>query len=203
MLNRRALLRRAAVLTGGALAAPLALGVLQSCERDAAAGTAFEPQYFTREEADFISAYVDTLLPRTDTPGGLDVGVDRFIDRVMAATAGPRPAQPEGMTADILAFDDAARAKYGRPFAQLTTGERGERFAAAEQRSARYNPQVWGTTVGEQPPVDFYRSFKSFVLWGYLSSETIGTEVLNYDPVPGAYDGDIALASVGGRAWSL
>ena len=57
--------------------------------------------------------------------------------------------------------------------------------------------------MGEQPPVGFYRSLKSMVLWGYLSSEQIGTEVLVYDPVPGEYDGDYPLSETGGRSWSL
>lgn len=200
MLNRRELLRRASWLTGGALAAPAMLALLQSCGQDTS--PTFEPAYFTHAEASFVTAYVDTLLPRTDTPGGLDVGVDRFIDKVMAA-AGPRGTDPDEMAKGILEMEEAANKLHGVTFADLDATKRGELFAAAEERSPRYNPQVWGTAVGEQPPIDFYRSFKSMVLWAYLSSETIGTEVLNYDPVPGEYNGDIALASVNGRAWSL
>ncbi len=200
MLNRRELLRRASWLTGGALAAPAMLAILQSCKQEAKAS--FEPTYFTPAEAAFVTAYVDTLLPKTETPGGLDVGVDRFIDKVMAA-AGPRVDAPGDFGSGIRAIDEEASKLHGKAFAELDLAQRGELFAAAEQRSARYSPQVWGTAVGEQPPIDFYRSLKSMALWAYLSSETIATEVLNYDPVPGEYNGDIPLSSVNGRAWSL
>ena len=199
-MNRRSLLRNAAYLTGGFIAAPAALALLQSCNQEPELN--YEPRYFTDEEARFVRSYVDTLLPRTDTPGGLDVGVDVFIDKLMAETA-PKSDTPSDMELGIRAIEDEARKLHRRSFAELDDAQRAELFAAAEERSPRYNPQIWGTTVGEQPPIDFYRSFKSMVLWAYLSSETIATEVLNYDPVPGEYDGDIPLSSVGGRAWSL
>ena len=200
-MNRRDLLRNAAYLTGAAIAAPAALTLLQSCGKRGPE-LSYVPQYFNNDEVRFVRSYIDTLLPRTETPGGLDVGVDEFIDKFMAVLS-PKGEAPSDLERGIREMDDEARSIYGGAFADLDDAQRGELFAAAEQRSARYNPQVWGTTIGEQPPINFYRSFKSTVLWAYLSSETIATEVLNYDPIPGEYKGDIPLESVGGRAWSL
>ena len=201
MLDRREVLRRISWLAGGAVVAPSVLGFMQSCTPNKP-DLGWTPAFFTEDEARFVASYVDTLLPTTDTPGGLDVGVDRFIDKVMAAT------RPEGdpvdlpMNQGIAEFDAGAMKSFGKPFWELEQSQREQLFSEAE-KSPRYQPAVWGTAVGEQPPIGFYRSFKSMALWGYLSSEVIGTEVLNYDPVPGGYDGDIALSSVGGRAWSL
>ena len=203
MLNRRQVLQHISWLAGGAVVAPSVLGLLQSCTPDTP-DLGWAPEYFSEDEARFLSSYVDTLLPRTDTPGGLDVGVDRFIDKVMAA------ALPEGAEVDlespmhkgIVEFDGDATVQFGKPFWELEQRQREQLFSEAE-KSPRYQPAVWGTAVGEQPPIGFYRSLKSMALWGYLSSEQIGTEVLNYDPVPGGYDGDIALSDVDGKAWSL
>ena len=200
MLNRRDILRRISYLAGGVVVAPSVLGLMHSCTPDNQLD--WTPAYFTDEEARFVTSYVDTLLPTTDTPGGLDVGVDRFIDKVMAATT-PKGDEPSPMQAGILEFDDNARSQFGKVFWELEQDQRGQLFSEAE-KSPRYQPAVWGTAVGEQPPIGFYRSLKSMALWGYLSSEQVGTEVLNYDPIPGGYDGDIPLSSVeGGRAWSL
>ena len=207
MTSRREALRHLSWLAGVAAVPPAVLN-LSGCAPDPA-GADWTPQYFSAEEGRFLSAYVDTLLPRTETPGGLDVGVDRFIDRVMAASVPVNEQQTDGgnpekspMQLGMRDFDEDARAQYGKVFADLDDTQRGELFRAAEG-SPRFQPQVWGTAVGEQPPISFYRSLKSFALWAYLSSEQIGTEVLNYDPVPGEYDGDIPLSSVGGKAWSL
>ncbi|PHK98484.1 multidrug ABC transporter permease [Neolewinella marina] len=203
-MNRREVLRRISWLAGGAPlaigAAPAVLGLIQGCSREA--GLDWTPAFFSEEEARFITSYVDTLLPTTDTPGGLDVGVDRFIDKVMAATARREEGKPTPMQTGILEFDTNARTRFGKVFHELEADQRGQLFSEAE-KSPRYQPAVWGTAVGEQPPIGFYRSLKSMALWGYLSSEEIGTQVLNYDPVPGEYNGDIPLSSVGGRAWSL
>lgn len=200
MIDRRELLRRAGWLAGATLTAPALLGLLHSCVKED--GLDWEPRYFTADEARFLTAYVDTLLPRTDTPGGLDVNVHLFIDRMMAETAGPGE-EPSPMQTGILEFDEGSRTKYGKAFYELDGTQRGELFIAAEDLAPRYQPQVWGTAVGEQPPIGFYSSLKSMAQWAYLSSERIGTEVLNYDPVPGGYNGCIDLASVGGRAYSL
>ena len=200
-MHRRDVLRHLSYLSGVAITAPSLLVALQSCGRDEP-DLDWSPQYFTDDEARFVTAYVDTLLPRTDTPGGLDVGVPAFIDRVMAATAGEGD-EPSPLQTGILEFDEGARTQYGMPFSELDATQRDELFTAAEGVAPRYNPQVWGTAVGEQPPVGFYRSLKSMALWGYLSSEKIGTEVLHYDPVPGGYDGCVDLADLGGRAYSL
>lgn len=200
-MNRRTLLRSITFLTGTTLAGGSLMGVLQACKPDGPAPASWVPRFLKPEEARFLTAYVDTLLPRTTTPGGLDVGVDAFIDRVLDATVTDRsgniPLQ-DGM----LDFDADATRHFGRVFVELEAGQREQLFSEAE-KSPRYQPSVWGTAVGEQPPIGFYRSLKSMALWGYLSSEVVGTELMNYDPVPGEYDGDIALSSVGGRAWSL
>ncbi len=180
---------------------PSVLGLMQSCTPDTP-DLDWTPEFFTDGEARFITSYVDTLLPRTATPGGLDVGVDRFIDKVMAATTPADQRDDVPMRRGILDFDENARTRFGKVFYRLEAGQRAQLFSDSE-KSPRYQPAVWGTAVGEQPPIGFYRSLKSMALWAYLSSETIGTEVLNYDPVPGEYDGDIALSSVGGKAWSL
>ncbi len=203
MMTRRELLRQGAWITGGTFLAPTAaLSLLQACNQ--ADRRTWQASYFTPAEAAFVTAYVDTLLPRTSTPGGLDVNVDMFLDKVLAATSTPSTdGKPSFFLAGIAEFEASAKTQYGSPFSELDLDKRGALFAAAETKSPKYVAQVWGTAVGEQPPIDFYRSMKSMVLWGYLSSEKIGKEVLNYDPVPGGYDGDIDLASVGGRAWSL
>jgi len=72
----------------------------------------------------------------------------------------------------------------------------------AEAQSPTYNGSVWGTAVGKQADVGLYRSLKSIAIWAYFSSEKIGKEVLNYDPIPQAFLGCIPLAEVGNR-WTF
>ena len=48
-----------------------------------------------------------------------------------------------------------------------------------------------------------FRNLKQQTIAYYLSTEEVGTKFLNYLPVPGEYDGCIALDDVGGKAWAL
>jgi hypothetical protein len=48
-----------------------------------------------------------------------------------------------------------------------------------------------------------YLDFKQQTISYYLTSEVIGEKILNYLPVPGAYEPCIPLESVGGKIWSI
>lgn len=197
-MNRRAALRNTGLLAGASALTPAFLTLLQSCQ--AAPRLDWQPQFLSEGEAEFLAAFVDTLLPSTDTPGGLDVKADIFIDKVFAETYNEDGQRQ--VRADIAAFNENAEKQFGAPFADLSAEDRAKVFNAAEKASPKFNGQVWGTAVGEQEPVGFYRSLKSMVLWAYLTSEKVGKEVLRYDPIPGGYDGCLPLES-GDKAWTF
>lgn len=197
-MDRRNALKSAGVLAGTALAMPTLLSLLQACKHTPR--LEWQPLFFTEDEARLVGALADTLLPRTDTPGALDVKADLFIDTLIA-----RAYPPEGQAyfrAELEQFDAGCRAGHGAGFADLDPEGRKAVLTRAEQESGTFNRGVWGTAVGEQKPVGFYRSFKSLVLWAYFSSEEVGENILSYDPIPGAYHGCIPLSEVGNR-WSL
>lgn len=197
-MNRRDALRKTGLLAGATLTAPTLLALLQSCQSEPRID--WEPEFLTAEEAIFVSSFVDTLLPRTDTPGALDVKADIFMDKVWARTS--TAEGQEATRRNIAEFNASCRESHGNSFAELSAADRVAVCMAAETTSPTYNGGVWGTAVGKQEPVGFYRSLKSMVIWAYSTSESIGTEVLSYDPVPGEYIGCLPLNEVGNK-WSL
>ena len=197
-MNRRNALRQTGLLAGSTTLTPSLLALLQSCQ--ATPRLDWQPQFLTEDEALFLAAFVDTLLPRTDTPGALDVKTDMFMDKVFAETYNSEAQQQ--IRKNMADFNAEVIQQFGAPFAELSPADRSAVFQAAEADSGKFNGQVWGTAVGEQAPVGFYRSLKSMVLGAYLSSEEVGTKVLRYDPIPGDYDGCLPLDD-GGRMWSL
>lgn len=197
-MNRRNALRKTALLAGSAVAVPTLFSLLQSCKEQNR--LEWTPVFLGEDQARFISAFVDTLLPRTDTPGALDVKTDIFLDLVFAKTYDAK-AQ-ENVVAEINKFNEECKKSHGKVFADLKEEDRMAVFKNMEAVSPKFNPKVWGTAVGEQKPVGFYRSLKSMTLWSYFSSEEIGTKHLNYDPVPGEYRGCVPLSEIG-NTWSL
>ncbi len=197
-MNRRTALRRTGQIAGATALTPSLLALLNACQSEAHLD--WQPQFFSNEEARCISSLIDTILPRTDTPGALDVQVDRFIDKVIAETYSSEAQQH--IRSEIAQFNEKCKQLVGSTFADANEKERMKILQAAEAEAGTFNGAVWGTAVGEQKPVGFYRSIKAMALGAYLSSEKIGESVLSYDPVPGGYQGCIPVSEVGNR-WSL
>jgi len=197
-MDRRSALKKAGVLAGSAVAIPSFFSLLQSCKSENRLG--WQPLFFTEIEAKTIAAILDMILPRTDTPGALDVKSDIFIDKVIAKTY-DEEAQ-KNMRSEIAAFNSECEKNYGNTFIELNASDREKVLQAAEKNSGKFSPGVWGTAVGKQETIGFYRSIKSMAIWAYFSSEEIGKNVLAYDPVPGTYEPCIPL-SEGQNRWSL
>ncbi|MDI1323691.1 MAG: gluconate 2-dehydrogenase subunit 3 family protein [Algoriphagus sp.] len=197
-MNRRNALRKTALLAGSAVAAPTLLSLLQSCAKQDR--LTWTPQFLKEDQAMFISSFVDFILPKTATPGALDVKTDIFIDLVYAKMYDKQGQ--ENVVAEIEKFNADCKSTYGDVFAELSPEDKTACLKAAEAGSPKFNGKVWGTAVGKQEPVGFYRSLKSMAMWGYFTSEEIGKNVLNYDPIPGEYLGCIPLSDVG-NSWSL
>lgn len=197
-MNRRKALKNTGLLAGASVMIPSFLALLQSCSEEQRLD--WQPLFLDPEEAQFISKLVDMILPRTDTPGALDVKVDMFLDKVFAKTYNEE-AQKR-IRLDIAKFNADCKQTYGNVFTDLSSTDQIATLKAAEANSGKFNGSVWGTAVGKQEPVGFYRSIKSMALWAYFSSEEIGEKVLSYDPIPTAYQGCIPLEDVGNK-WSL
>lgn len=197
-MDRRKALKKTGLLAGATLAMPSFLSLLQSCKTETRLD--WQPKFFTEEEAKTISALIDTILPATDTPGGLDVKSDMFIDKVIAHTY---DAEGQKNIRDAIAkFNATSKEKYGSVFYDLSDADRAAMLKEEESKAPKFNRGIWGKTVGEQKPVGFYRSMKSMAIWAYFTSEEIGENVLSYDPVPGGYEACKPLSEVGNR-WSL
>ncbi len=197
-MDRRKALKKTGLLAGAALATPSILSLLQACKSEPR--LTWKPEFFTHDEASTIGTLVDMILPRTDTPGALDVKVDVFIDKVIAQTYDEIGQQ--NIRNEIAIFNKRCAENFGAAFASLDESKKVEVLRAEEKSSGKFNPGVWGTTIGTQEPIGFYRSMKSMAIWAYFTSGEIGEKVLNYDPIPGEYDGCKPLSEVGNR-WSL
>jgi hypothetical protein len=197
MLRREAL-KQVSLIGGSAIIGTSLLSLLQSCQQQPRIN--WKPTFLSVSQAELVSTLVDTLLPKTQTPGALDMKVDIFIDVVINKLF-DEPGQ-KLMTDGIDQFDADCKAKFGKKFVDLDSDKKKEFLKTEEASAGKYNGQVWGTAVGIQKPVGFYRSIKSLAIWGYFSSEEIGLKYLNYDPIPGDYQGCLPLSDIG-NTWSL
>jgi gluconate 2-dehydrogenase gamma chain len=124
----------------------------------AAASTAeAQTTFLSKAELDWLAALVDTIIPRTDTPGASDAGVPAFIDRRLAGNA-----QLAGMfRTGMKALDAESQTRFGAAFPALTP----------EQRVELLTPRQ------EEP---FFRSMKGLTVDGFYTSEAGLTQELGW-----------------------
>ena len=195
-MDRRKVLQQTGLLAGASILMPSMVSLFQSCET--VNRSDWKPLFFNVEESHTISTLLDMILPRTETLGALDVKADIFIDKVFAETY-DKTGQ-ENIRAEITAFNVNCKKKLGTIFIDLSEADRTKVLQEAEATSEKFNPGVWGTSVGKQKTIGFYRSIKSMAIWAYFTSEEIGEKVLNYDPNPGSYEPCKPLSEVDNRS---
>ncbi len=197
-MDRRNAIKNSALLAGVSASGISLSALLQSCQEQSRLD--WEPLFFSKKQAETVSAIADTILPATDTPGALDLKVDIFVDLMCK-----KHLSPEDQNHVSNGYDEFVRLTRkltGKKFTDLTREEREEVLKAAGAEANTFNPGVWGSPLGTQEPVDFYRRVKQFTLIGYFTSEEVGKNILVYDPIPGEQKGCIPLDDVG-NAWTL
>lgn len=186
-MDRREAIRKAAMLMGGVISAPAIMGVLNGCT--AKPTIDWKPAFLTEDQGILITQVSDIIIPKTDTPGAKDVGVPGFID-VMVKDVYAKEDQDRFLEG-LKAFNDGAEKKYGDPFIELTPEQQSE-----------YTREVHAAALAENAPQrPFILMTKELTLLGFFTSEPGATQVLQYDPVPGAYHGCVPLEEVG-KTWA-
>lgn len=194
LIDRREVLRRVSMMLGFAVSGSTMAGVLAGCSASTPK-TPWTPVALTPVQAMTMSAMVDHLLPKSSTPGAVELGVDRFIDGLLKDFFSSEGRQTFAAGLDAA---EADAQRLGATFAALTPAQKDQLFQKYEASSPAPDPTVWGAPISEKPAAPtFYRQFKELALVGYFTSETVGKTILRYDPVPGRFDGCIPLADVG------
>ncbi|WP_020536647.1 gluconate 2-dehydrogenase subunit 3 family protein [Lewinella cohaerens] len=201
-MDRRAILKYTAYVTGYAITAPLTSAFLSGCKAEPAAPD-YMPSFLSEDTYLNLKAVVDTMLPKTDTPGALEVGVPEFIDLVLDKYTEEEDRQKmvDGFQSWLSSIQDSERKPYHSLSAEdqlrLLNVLDKESIATAESLEEQ---DLDKDELEEKQP--WWLDLKSLAINSYFASEKVGTEVLAYDPIPGPYQGCIPLSDVG-KAWSL
>ena len=169
MMNRRDALKNSGLLAGLSLSSASIGLLLQSCQSTPRVD--WQPQFFSPEEAAVVSAITDTILPASETPGALDLNVDMFVDLMFAKSLSEE--DQNHMRKGFHDFTAQTKEMFGRPFSQLSGDERRKVLEQIGENTNTFNIEVWGSPIGAQDPVDFYRRVRQFTLLGFYSSEEV------------------------------
>lgn len=180
VIDRREAIRRTALLAGVALA-PEWLAYAVRAQTPAA------KSHLTATQGALVRAAAERILPRTNTPGAVDVGVPAFIDRFYGEFM--TPSERELLVSVLDEIERAAMDAHKTAFVSLAAAQQDGVLRTIADAQKAQTPSSFGF-------------LRSMTVLGYFTSEEIGKQVLNYDPVPGRYDGCVPIDEVGRRNWT-
>lgn len=176
MKTRREFLRELIVSVGG-------VSALAACG-DApvvVATVAGEPgRFHTAEEMELVSRLSELIIPRTETPGALDVNVPGYIDGLMADWA-----------------NEETRAAHRRALAEISSRlSANSDFLALDEAGAEAALAELDRSAFEESADELggYRSFKSYVTRSYFATEGGAREELQWVGVPGRWDPNVVVS---------
>ncbi len=199
-LTRREMLKKISFYMGGAVSAPTIAAILAGCGEDTSETAiesttlSWQPKAFSSSQATLVSEMAEIIIPRTDTPGAKDVGVPQLIDSIVAEAF--TIEQRQQYLTGLDSFTAGVRDTQGKPFSGLD--ESTKIMVMMQLNRAALNRDDNSFTDEQK---DFYRTTKELTLLGFFRSEVGATQVLQYAPVPGRYQGCVPLTEIG-KAWA-
>lgn len=167
-MNRRDSLRTLMLATGGFIALP---GWAQNWTKESIDVSA---SMFSASQQDVLVSVVDTIIPQGNSIGALSVGVDKFLQKLIADCYDIDTQK--NVKEQLEKLEQVAVTTYGKPFASSDQKQREELLM-----------KLSGSDVKQEK--EFFSLIKSETIRGFTTSREVMMNYLNYKPVPGHYYG--------------
>lgn len=165
-MNRRDAIAHTAWLLGGVFSAPT-LQAMNRWEQVSAQADSTRVSFWAESQRAILERMADLIIPRTNTPGALDVGVPAFME-LMVRDCYTKPAQATFATG-LAALDNS----------QFLTLNPEQQTAALKQLEAESQKSTTPT---------FWLMAKELILLGYYTSEAGIKASFDYQPIPGRFE---------------
>jgi hypothetical protein len=208
-MDRRAALKNLSLGLGATIAGPSLINILASCSSPR---EGWVPTFFTPNQGEVLTRVVDVIFPVSEIPGGLDVNVPELIDVMYrdVESVDNQKTYQKGMDLFIEEFEGEMSKSIDKASTEDVAVLFGTYFnldadGQAKAKSLRYaDPKDLNEADTKKHYIyNFLMSTRDYTIFGYYSSEKVGKEVLNYDPIPGGFDPCVPLDELGGKSWSL
>ena len=198
-MNRRESLKYKAVISAGVISSSTLLTIFTGCRQEMESES-WSPSFLSSDHLRLVQRVLDLWLPRTESPGALDLKIDRFLDKAVSKMYDEETKV--GVKLGLDGFNQQAVEAFGKTFLELNDEEATMFLMGVEQIEG---PQrsLWGAPIGETKEPSLYRNMKFIAYWAFFNTEVIAKEYLNYDPIPGEFKPCIPIEDVGGKAWSI
>lgn len=179
-MGRRQVLRKSGWILASAIFGPALITSLESCASEVAKADGL--LVFSAEQYQLAAALGDTILPTTNSPSASEVKVPEFMDILLRDVFGEDVK--EHLLGGLEQFDRDCESAKGRSFLKLKSSEQRDYLTKIDE-------MVMGQQYSGEVP--FYYTFKKLCITIYFSSEEGVKQNLEYNPIPGPFQGDLKL----------
>jgi gluconate 2-dehydrogenase gamma chain len=197
-MNRREALKRVAWLMGGTVSASAILAIRRGYATPTSA--AGKPSILSAPQMAIVSTVSEIMIPRTDTPGAVEVGVPGFIDLMLKDVYTQKDC--DRYLAGLAEFDAAAQSKHGGKFVALESAQQVALVREFHDAAVVEERRLDRAHARSQRP--FILMTKELTLLGFFTSQAGATQVLQYVAVPGSYHACVPVRQAGnGKTWAV
>lgn len=177
MQTRRELLQGLIVSVGGAAA----LSACGGTARLVATSPGSSGRFYTASEMALVSRLSDLIIPRTETPGALDVNVSGYLDVLMSdwASSETRSTHREALQMIAARLDSAT----------------GNFQTAADAEATQALTELDAAAFADRNNLSGYRSLKGYITQAYFASEAGALQELKWVAVPGRWDPSVTITA--------
>ena len=190
-MKRREALKNVSLFVSGTLAIPTGSILLNSCSNPTKE-LEWNPKYLNNEEAFFLSELANTIIPNTEFPGALAVGVPLEIETyVFNVYEEENISKFRDGLKKLNDFLNNNSSKSSKPFFESNLLEK-TKMLNSIQKNKNSEIRI------------IYMSLKSSVITSYFNSEIGATKVLKYNGpsvVLGSYKGCVPFDEIG-KTWA-
>ncbi len=179
-IGRRDVLKLTTAMLGYTLTAGTAAAILNGCKADTSTG--WVPSFMSKDQLSLVAEVAEMIIPETDIAGAKTAMVDRYMDAMLESYS----AEERKMFLDGLSLFDQKSKKLNKVSFMK---------ADEEQRKAVLDDMVKESKNAKGPHI--WNIVKEGTVSGYCKSEVGATQLLNYDPVPGPYQGCVDFSTIG------
>src|SRR5687768_2892313 len=158
-MNRRTTIKNLLAASGGLVALP------SWAQSWSVAEVTKIPSSFSVTSQEILASVADAIIPPGNSIGALSVGVDKFLQKLIA-NCYEKDVQ-ENVNTQLAALDASARGTYGNPFSSCDQAQRQTlltKLAASEDKNEK----------------DFFTLIKSETIRGFNTSREVMLQYLNY-----------------------
>ena len=160
-MNRIDLLKKGVYGLAGVTLSSTLISTLQSCSSI----EKYSPLYFSKTEFSLLSNIVDFLIPKTETPGALEMKVPQFIDIIISET-----------------YNNESKNNFSNKLKLLIEDFKSNNIDLSDYNSMK---SKFVNDFNNKTHQEIYNQIRDLTVWGFKTSKEIALNVLNYNPIPG------------------